>query len=63
MPVGLLLVWRDAPDAFILAGWVVGIGLVVTAWWQQRLAFSCPHCGKNVKLGYSICHHCGRSAV
>jgi hypothetical protein len=23
----------------------------------------CPHCGKAVKIGASVCHHCGRDAA
>lgn len=46
-------------------GTIVAVAIVGTvaffAWalLSGRTALTCPSCGKRVKLGYSVCHHCG----
>lgn len=52
------LVW---PAAEMPALWIVAAGmyvLTVAASWQM---VKCDDCGKRVKVGSAVCHHCGYS--
>jgi hypothetical protein len=43
---------------------LIPIGLlVIGAYTVGGLKLRCPACGKRIKLGYTSCHHCGRSVV
>ena len=44
-PLGYLVFWVALPLVFVA-------GLMAPA-------LSCPRCGKRVKAGYAVCHHCG----
>jgi len=46
---------------FVVLGFMFFGGLFAVA--RGESSFSCPHCGKMVKLGAAACHHCGRSVV
>ena len=46
--------------------WIVGIPVFLVVWLglaNGPIATSCPYCRKRVKLGATVCHHCGREAV
>lgn len=58
-PLIVVLLWEDAPEWAIWAGWGIGAAVIGLAYLQGNLVLKCPNCGKRVKLGYTTCHHCG----
>lgn len=38
-------------------------GVWLLAVLNDENVLTCPHCGKRVKLGSTVCHHCGRDAT
>lgn len=62
-PLLIVLAWENAPEAAIWAGWVIGAGILALGWWRGTLVLKCPYCGKRVKIGAQVCHHCGRTVT
>lgn len=58
-PFLIVLLWDDAPEWAIWAGWGIGAAVVALMYLQGNLVLKCPNCGKRVKLGFTTCHHCG----
>jgi hypothetical protein len=51
-------VWRPLGQAVAVAAFaVLYVGIASTT------VLYCPHCFKGVKMGASVCHHCGREVV
>lgn len=44
----------------VWAGLLIFGGAAVLPLLNGRSALKCPYCRKRVKLGASVCHHCGR---
>lgn len=42
---------------------IVPIALLLGAFFFYGGKLRCPSCGKRIKLGYTACHHCGRSVM
>lgn len=61
--VGILPMWAlsalGVPDGVTV--WVFWILMAVFGFLYLTLGdeLDCPACGKNVKIGYDVCHHCG----
>lgn len=51
-------------SSVIAAAITIPLALIV-AWgfMSGQLRATCPYCRKSVKLGASVCHHCGREVV
>ena len=45
----------------VWAGFLIFGGAAVLPLLNGRSALKCPYCRKRVKLGASVCHHCGRA--
>ena len=39
------------------------LGLIIFMLVTGRARLRCPFCGKRVKIGYQVCHHCGRQVA
>lgn len=46
----------------IWVGFIIFAGGAVIPLLTGQSSLRCPHCGKRVKLGKPVCHHCGREA-
>lgn len=58
-PLLVVLLWDDAPEWAIWAGWGTGAAVVALMYLRGNLVLRCTNCGKRVKIGYTTCHHCG----
>ena len=58
-----LLTRGNAPPAVLMLVFVGTLALVSIAVLTGRTPLRCPHCGKRVKIGSTVCHHCGRDAT
>jgi len=45
----------------------IGLPVALLGWYalitDPGTVAYCPHCGKRVKIGSTVCHHCGMDAV
>lgn len=55
----LYLAWRDVPAWALVCAWIATF-IFLTVGSRGRLPLTCRYCGKGVKIGASVCHHCGR---
>jgi hypothetical protein len=52
-------IWGPLAYLAVPVGLLAWGGLVT----DPAVAVRCPHCHKRMKLGATVCHHCGRDAV
>jgi hypothetical protein len=55
--VGLATGNKDLTEA----GFLIAAAAMILMLSSGRTALKCPFCRKRVKLGATVCHHCGRA--
>jgi hypothetical protein len=55
--VGIATGNKDLTDAAML----IAAAAFILMFSSGRTALKCPYCRKRVKLGATVCHHCGRA--
>lgn len=63
LPVVVAVVWNGAPSWLLAILFLVGLAATGAPLLRGESSLRCPHCRKRVKLGATVCHHCGRSAA
>ena len=63
LPILLAIVWHGVPPWVLILAFLLGLAGAAAPLLRGQSSLKCPYCRKRVKLGATVCHHCGRSAA